>query len=102
MLHKAPEELRGGQRHFALLVAMRVIPPAERYVFATKGQQPVAVDGHAVCIAAEVAQDLQRAPEGRFGVYDPILTEQSAQESGKTGAAIPSGSRDPCNRSGGE
>jgi hypothetical protein len=38
-------------------------------------------DGDAMRVAAEIVQDMLRAAEGRLGINDPVLLEQSAQKS---------------------
>src|SRR3954469_6796696 len=37
-------------------------------------------DGHAVRVATEVAQHLQRSAEGGLGIDDPVLTAQTSQK----------------------
>jgi len=80
VLEKAPEELSGPQRHLALLVAVGVVPPAKCDVLAIERQQSMIADGDAMRITAEIAQNLQRTTEGRFGVYHPVLPKEASQE----------------------
>ena len=60
-------------------------------------QQAMIGDGHAMSVAAEIAQHLQGPTEGLLGVDDPVVTVQAANEfcellrigesGGRTGAA---------------
>ena len=86
MLNKTPQELRRSQRHLALLVAVCVVPPPKRHVFAIEAEELVIADGDAMRIATEVAKHLERAAERGFGVNHPVLPKESAQE--KVDAAV--------------
>ena len=44
VLHDAPQKLGRGERHRALLRAVRVVLPAKRYALAVEGQQAVIAD----------------------------------------------------------
>ena len=48
-----------------------------------EGNEAMVGDGNAMGVAAEIAEDVMGAAEGWFGIDDPWLTEQGAQESGK-------------------
>jgi len=80
MLDKAAEELRRRQSHFAVLVAVRVVLPPECDALSIKCQKAVIGDGDAMGIATKIPKHSLRPAERRFGVNDPILAKQSAQE----------------------
>ena len=73
MEEEAAQELHGFQSHAGLLVAVSVVPPDETDLLSIEGQQAMVGDGHAMGVAAEVAQHMGRAAEGRFGVNEPLL-----------------------------
>ena len=83
MLDKAAEELRRRQSHFAVLFAVRVVLPPECDALSIKCQQAVIGDGDAMGIATKIPKHSLRPAERRFGVNDPILAKQSAQECGE-------------------
>ena len=80
---EAANELLGGNGHRALLVAVSIIPPAERDVVAIEGEQSMIGDGDAMGIAAEVTQHLLGTAEGGLCINNPFLPEQRSQESGE-------------------
>ena len=84
MLNKTAEELRRRQSHFAVLFAVRVVLPPECDALSIKCQKAVIGDGNAMGVAAEIAKNVLRSAEGPFGVNDPVLAKQSAQECGET------------------
>ena len=73
---EAAQELDCVDGHDALLAAVRIVAPAEADLLAVEGRQAMVADGHAVGIAAEVAQYMGRAAEGRLGVDEPFLLAQ--------------------------
>ena len=73
MQEKAAEEVHRVEGHDPLLGAMRIIAPQEADALAIEGGDAVVGDGHAVGVAAEVAQDMFGAAEGRLGVDVPVL-----------------------------
>ena len=83
MLDKTAEELGRRQSHFAVLVAVRVVLPTECDALSVECEESVIGDGNAMGVAAEIAKNVLRPAEGRFGINDPILAEQSAQECGE-------------------
>ena len=83
MLQEAPQELGGGERHLSLLVAARVILPAEGDALAIESQQAMIADGNTVGVPAEVAQHLASAAESWLGIDDPVLPKQRAEKSQK-------------------
>ena len=62
---------------------MGVIFPAEGDLIVLEGDEAMVGDGNAVGEPAEIAEDVMGAAEGWFGIDDPWLTEQGAQESGE-------------------
>ncbi len=40
-------------------------------------------DGDAMSVTGQIVKDVFRSSEGRLGVHDPVLLEQSAQEGGE-------------------
>ena len=70
---KAAEEVHGIKGHDALFAAVGIVAPAEADALAIEGGDAVVGDGHAVGVAAEVAQDMFGAAEGRLGVDVPVL-----------------------------
>lgn len=68
---ESAHELWGFERHGALLAAMGIIFPAEGDVFSVECDQTMVGDGDAVCVSAEIAQDMFRSAEERLSVDDP-------------------------------
>jgi len=61
---EATQELGGNQRHLTLLAAVGVILPAKGNALLVEGQQTMIGDGHAMGVAAEIAQHLHGSAEG--------------------------------------
>ena len=80
MLAEAAQELCRGERHDALLVAVRIVFPSEAYAVTVEAEQALVADGDAVGIAAEIAQHANGITEGRLGIDHPVLLEQGAHE----------------------
>jgi len=80
---EAPQELRGCKRHLALLATVGVVLPAKGDALLVEGQQAMIGDGHAMSVAAEIAQHLQGPTEGLLGIDDPVVTVQAAHEFGE-------------------
>ena len=83
MLQEAPQELGGRECHLSLLVAARVILPAEGDALTVESQQAMIADGNTVGVTTEVAQNLPSATESWLGLDDPVLPEQRAEKSQK-------------------
>jgi hypothetical protein len=66
--------------HLSLLISVSVVPPAKNNLVAVEGHEAVIGDGHAMSVTGEIAEHMMRTAEGWFGVDDPVLTEQGAQE----------------------
>ena len=70
---KRQQEVHGVEGHDALLAAVGIIAPAEADALAVEGGDAVVGDGHAMGVAAEVAQNMFGAAEGRLGIDVPVL-----------------------------
>ena len=69
-----------GESHLAALTVMSVVLPAEGDVTVVHRQQSVVGDGHAMRVAGQILQDMFRPSERCFGVDDPVLPEESAED----------------------
>ena len=78
---EAAQELRSLKRHGPLLIAMRVVSPAEGDIDAVEGNEPVVGDGDAMGVAAEIAQHLLGSAHGLLGVDDPLLAVERTEKS---------------------
>ena len=76
MQEEAAQEVHRVEGHDALLAAVGIIAPAEADALAVEGGDAVIRDGHAVGVAAEVAQNLFGAAEGRLRVDIPFLAAE--------------------------
>jgi len=57
-----------------------IILPAESNLVVLESDEAMVGDGDAMGIAAEIAEDMIGASKRRFGVDDPLLAVQRAQE----------------------
>jgi hypothetical protein len=73
---EAPDELFGGNRHQALLIAVSVIPPSKRDVITIEGHQPMIRNRDAVRVASEIPEDLLRSAECGLRINNPVVAEQ--------------------------
>jgi hypothetical protein len=80
MEQEATQELMRRYRHDLLLVAVRIVSPAESNVPIVAGDETMVRDGDAVGVSSQVAEDVFWAAEGWLGVDHPVSGEQSAQE----------------------
>src|SRR5436190_22929441 len=83
MQQEPPDELLGRESHFAFLVAASIVPPAESDLIAVKGNQTMIGNGHTMGITPQVTENLVRATKGRFGIDDPLVPVEFANELGK-------------------
>jgi hypothetical protein len=83
MKQEAAQELFRFDGHHSLAISMGIISPAEGNLVVGEGDQAMVGDGDAMSVAGEIAEDMMRAAERGFGIDDPIVTEQGAQESGE-------------------
>src|SRR5208283_4259473 len=77
---EAAQELLDREGHQTLLVAVRGVSPAKGDLVPFQGDQAVMGDRHAVGVAAEITENVLGAPEGRFAVDHPVVTEEGAEE----------------------
>src|SRR5579863_5363007 len=73
MQEEAAEEVHGVESHDALLAAVGIIAPEEADALPVEGGDAVVADGHAVGVAAEVAQHMLGSAEGRLSMDVPVL-----------------------------
>lgn len=83
MNQEAADELVCLQRHGSDAIVFFAVSPLECDPAVLKCHQAVVGNGDAVRIAAEVIEDLNGAPKGRFGVDDPFMFAVSVQELAK-------------------
>jgi hypothetical protein len=77
---KRPRNSEAVRVIFRCLVAVGVVLPAKGDAFAVELEQSMIADRNLVRVSAEVAQHLSRSAERRFGISNPVLTKQLAQE----------------------
>ncbi len=76
---EAADELVGGKGHDLGLAMMSIVPPLEGDLSVGDAKQTRVGDRNAVCVAAEIGQDLSGAAEWRLGVDHPLDASQVAQ-----------------------
>jgi hypothetical protein len=74
------QELLRGERHHPLLITGCIVLPAEGNLVLLEGHQTMVGDGDTMGVAGKIAQHMMGTAEGWFGIDDPVLTEQGAQE----------------------
>jgi len=62
---------RGGNGHKLFLAAVCIVSPAEGDTVVFKSHEPMVGDGHAMCVAGQVVEDVLRPAERRLGVRPP-------------------------------
>src|SRR5207302_8707297 len=77
---ETPQELCRAKRHLALLATVGVILPVKGDALLVEGQQAMIGDGHAMGVAAKIAQHLHGSTEGGLGIDDPVVAVQAAEE----------------------
>ena len=80
---EAAQELFDRQDHEPFLVAVSGVAPAKGYVALGESNQPAVGNGDAMSISAEIAQHMFWPAERRFGVDNPVVTEQYPQPCGE-------------------
>jgi hypothetical protein len=80
---KAVQELVDRQSHQTLFAGGGGVSPAEGDVVLLKSDQSAVGDGDAVGVAAEIAQCVSLAAEGRLGVDNPVVAEQGSEPGGE-------------------
>jgi hypothetical protein len=83
VLAEAAQKLRGCEGHLALLVAVRVVFPAECNAAASEREQAMIADGDPMSISAKIAQDLRSSSKCGLGVYNPLLRKERIRKSGE-------------------
>jgi hypothetical protein len=73
MEQEAPQKLIDVKRHEPPLVVVRGIAPAEGDMIIFKLSQPMIGDGHAMRVAAEIAESVLRSAKGPLSVDDPLF-----------------------------
>src|SRR5579864_1653344 len=73
MQEEAAEEVHSVEGHDALLAAVGIIAPEEADALPVECGDAVVRDGHAMGVAAEVAQHMLGSAEGRLGMDVPVL-----------------------------
>ena len=73
MLAKAAQELGSGESHDALLIAVSIVFPSEGHAVTIEAEQPLIADGHAMSIAAKIAQHVSRFTKSGLGIDDPVM-----------------------------
>ena len=59
---------------------MGIILPEKGDLVILKGEQTMVGNGDAMGVASQITEHKLRATERRFGINDPILTEEGAEE----------------------
>ena len=77
---EAAQELYRVEGHDTLLAAVRIVPPAEADVLSVESGEAVIADGHAVGVAAEIAEDMFGTAERRLGIDVPVLVAELLHE----------------------
>jgi len=78
---EAAEKLLHVEGHEPFRVASCAVVPAKGHAIAVEGDESLVGDGHAVGVAAEVAQHLPGSGEGRLAVDDPVFAGGSSKSS---------------------
>ena len=79
MQEEAAQELIEREGHQFFLIVVRRIAPTKGDLAVGQRYQSMVGDGDAVGVTAEILEHIFGAPEGRFGVDDPIFSEQRSQ-----------------------
>ena len=83
MQEEATQELECPELHLTLLATVGIVLPSESDVLSIECQQSMIGNGHAMGVAAQIAQHLYRTAKDRFGVDHPVLTVQGANQLSK-------------------
>jgi len=78
---EAAEKLLHVEGHEPFRVASCAVVPAKGHAVVVEGEESVVGNGHAVGVAAEIAQHLPGPGEGRFAVDDPVLASGRSKSS---------------------
>ena len=66
-----------------MLAAMGIVFPPECNFAVVKTNQAMIGDGDPVRVAGQIMEDMLRSTKRPFGIDDPVLAEQRAQEGAK-------------------
>jgi hypothetical protein len=80
MQQETSQELLRGERHHSLGITVCIVLPAEGNLVMLEGHETMVGNGHPMGVAGEIAQHMMGTAEGWFGIDDPVLPEQGAQE----------------------
>ena len=80
VLAKATQELDSGESHDALFIAMSIVSPSKGHAMTIEAKQTLIADGHAMGIAAKIAQHVCRSTESGLGIDHPVLQKQRVHE----------------------
>jgi len=83
MDQETTQELFRSECHESLLATVRVVFPAKRDLAICEINQPVIGDGHPMCVAREIVEDVLWPAEWWLGINHPVLLEQRTQEGAK-------------------
>jgi hypothetical protein len=79
MQQETAQELIERQGHQFLLIVVSRVAPTKSDLAVGQRDQSMIGDGHAMGVAAQILEHIFGAAEGRFGVDDPVLSEQWPQ-----------------------
>src|SRR5215510_2927198 len=80
MQEKATQELACPECHLALFATSGVVLPSEGNALSIECQQSMIGNGHAMGVAAQIAQNLPGSTKGLLGIDDPVLAMQAANQ----------------------
>src|SRR5215470_10246004 len=80
MQQEPSQEFVSRESHLPLLVAMGIVFPAERDLAVLEGDQAMIGDGDTMGVTGQVVEHIFGPAEGRFGVDDPVVTKQGAEQ----------------------
>ncbi len=79
MEEEAAQELIEREGHQLRLIVVSRVPPTEGDLAIGRRHQSMVGDGDAMGVAAEILEHIVGAAEGRFGVDDPVFSEQRSE-----------------------
>ena len=85
VLEEEADKVIGGDGHHFKAAGVAIIFVLEGNAAILEGQQAAVGNGHAMSVAAEIFQDVQRSAKGRFGINHPFLVMERSQVAGKGG-----------------
>ena len=80
MEKEAPDEFDRSKRHRALLPAVRVVFPVERYRTIVERRKAAIGDGNAVRVTRQILEHLYGTTERRLGVDDPLGSSEGFEK----------------------